>query len=105
MVIQIRTDGQGPDDWQDKREPLFSIDDREYTIPVEVPGNITLQALERVRQDGEGPTTAWLLELMLGDDGYRALRECSSVSRQNLAAIGAVVSAKVLGDLEDVAGK
>jgi hypothetical protein len=105
MVIQIHTDGQDPDAWQDKREPLFTIDEAEYTIPVEVPGNITLQALESLRQHGEAHTTAWLLELMLGEDGYRALRQCPSVTRANLAQIGAVVSAKVLGDLEDVTGK
>jgi hypothetical protein len=104
-MIEIRTDGQGPDDWQDKREPLFSIDDREYTIPVEVPGNISLQAIEVVRQQGDTAATGWLMELMLGADGYRALRKCPAVDRAQIKRIGAIIRDKVLGDLEDEEGK
>lgn len=93
-------------DWREEREPFFTIEDedgdkREYTIPVEVPASVTLQAMEHFRQGGDAVAIPWLLELMLGSDGYRALLAAPGITRTNLAAINEVVRIKVFGDPED----
>ena len=84
-----------------EREPIFSIDGTEYTIPREVPGSLALQAMERTRTNGEVSATAWLMEEMLGADGYRALRECPTVRRDEVQAITRIIRDRVFGDLEE----
>jgi hypothetical protein len=100
-MIEIVTTGHDPDAWTKDREPLFSIDGTEYTIPREVPGHVTLQAMEVFRTGGDGAATPWVMERMLGAAGYRALLECTAVTKTNLAAINAVLQRKVFGDPED----
>lgn len=100
-MIEIKTAGHDPDAWTKDREVLFTIDDEEYTIPREVPGHITLQAMEVYRNGGDGVATPWIMERMLGPEGYRALLECKAVTKTNLAAINEVLRRKVFGDPED----
>jgi hypothetical protein len=83
------------------REPLFSIDGTEYTIPVEVPPAVTLQAIERVRTEGEAAATAWIMNELLGADGWKALRECVQVNKAQLSAIMEVCRAKAYGAMEE----
>lgn len=83
------------------REPLFSIDGTEYTIPVEVPGSMALRAMEMTRTAGEAPTTAWIMEQLLGKEGWKALRACDQVTKPQMKAIMAVCREKVFGDMEE----
>lgn len=83
------------------REPLFSIDGREYTIPKEVPGNLALQAIERMRVEHELAVVAWIMEQLLGKEGYRALLDCKAVTRKQLAQITEICRLKVMGDVEE----
>ncbi|HET9234932.1 MAG TPA: hypothetical protein VFP10_12395 [Candidatus Eisenbacteria bacterium] len=101
MIEITTTPGTDPEAWTKDREPLFSIDGTEYTIPREVPGFITLQAMEVYRGGGDGAATPWIMERMLGADGYQALLKCPAVTKKNLAAINEVLRRKVFGDPED----
>jgi hypothetical protein len=83
------------------REALFSIDGTTYTIPVEVPGNLALQAIERTRYESETAVTAWIMEQVLGRDAYRALLDCPHVKPSQLKAITMICREKVMGDLEE----
>jgi hypothetical protein len=103
IPVRITTPAD-PDAWKDKREPLFYVDDVEYTIPVKVPGSVSLEAMERFRQYGDAAASPWLMELVLGEDGYAALRR-SGVEKEDLAKIGKVVRDRVFGGLEDEPGK
>jgi hypothetical protein len=85
----------------EEREPLFSIDGREYTIPKEVPGNLSLQAIERMRTESEYAVIAWIMETMLGKAGYRALLDCKAVKPSQLRAITEICRSKMMGELEE----
>jgi hypothetical protein len=85
------------------REPLFSIDDVQYTIPVAVPPALGLEAIERSRAMGAG-ADAWLAELMLGADGWKALRTCPDVDEDQMATILRVLRERALGPLERANG-
>jgi hypothetical protein len=97
-----------PDAWKGDREPLFSIEDRDgevtqYTIPREVPGSLTLQAMERFRDLGEIEGTAWLMEEMLGAKAVQVLQDAPGLTKAGLATIAKVIRTKVFDDPEDPA--
>ena len=100
-MITIVTDGHDPEAWRKDREPIFSIDGIEYTMPREVPGHIALEGMEIYRKGGDGAATPWIMEQLLGNDGYRALRDCPSLTKANLLAIIEVLRRKIFGDPED----
>jgi hypothetical protein len=85
----------------EEREPLFSIDGTEYTIPVEVPPAMGLEAMEKTRTEGEAPATAWIMRELLGVEGWKALRECKQVNRAQMAAIMQVCRDRVFGGMEE----
>ena len=96
-MIEINTS----DTPSDEREPLFSIDGTAYTIPKVVPGNLSLQAIERMRTESEYAVIAWIMETMLGKQAYRALLDCKAVKPSQLRAITEICRAKMLGELEE----
>lgn len=99
-MITIKSTGQEKDAWKADREPLFTIDDVEYTVPKKVPANVGLKAVDTVARLGEADGTRWLMVLMLGEDGWKALMDCDGLEASDLQAIQEVLRAKVFGDLE-----
>lgn len=83
------------------REPLFSIDDTEYTVPTEVRATMALEAMERTRTEGEPAATAWIMRELLGEEGWRVLRTSRAVSRSDLRTIMEICRQKVFGVLEE----
>jgi len=98
-MIEIKTTGQAKN-WRDEREPLFSIDGVEYTIPVSIPTNVGLRAMRKVAELGEIAGTQWLLVYLLGQDAWDALEGCADLTRADLTAIQEVVRTKAFGDQE-----
>jgi hypothetical protein len=90
-----------------KREPLFSIDGIEYTIPVEdeVPPALGLEGLELARTYGQAYAEAWLAEMMLGPAGWRALRQCPDIRPSQMQAILRIMRTRAMGYLESDEGK
>jgi hypothetical protein len=86
---------------EEEREPLFTIDGKEFTIPVTVGAEVSLEALERIRQDGEMSAVAWMMETVLGKGAWKALRAVKGLDPKDLAAIIEVVRKKTLSVLDE----
>ncbi len=82
------------------RIPLFYVDDTEYSIPVEVPGNLALQAVDMTAKQGEPTATAWVMEQVLGEEGYAALLK-APMTKAEAGAIQKVIRDLVFGEPED----
>lgn len=99
-MIEIKTNPAAVDE----REPLFSLDGVEYTVPKLIGGEVSLQALERFRSEPELAVIAWMMETVIGKDAWKALRNAKGLDPKDLAAVIEAVREKVMGTLED-AGK
>ena len=94
------------DDGEEKREPLFYVDDVEYTIPVEPSASIALESLHIIARGG-GSLAAqmmaqdYVMTRMLGEDGWAALRGCKTVKKHELKHLIQVVTQKAMAELED----
>lgn len=101
-MINITTKkDRDPNAWKAEREPIFSIDGREYTIPVTVPMNISLEAVDVAARLGESDATRWLMVTMLEVEGWDALRKCQDLEPADLRAVQEIIRQKVFGPLED----
>lgn len=84
----------------EERVPLFYIGDTEYTV-VKRPGvNIGLQYLHLARTSGQEIAVDYLLGKLLGDDGYKALREYDGLKSKDFERICEVAARLTLGALE-----
>jgi len=105
-------------DEPEQREPLFYIDDTEYTIPVDPPASIGLaathmMAAERARLvaigiddrtatfSAMGLAQDYTLQEMLGEEAYKALRECKTLKGADLRRLMEVCSERAMAALED----
>lgn len=98
-MITITTKTERPD-WKADREPIFSIDGVEYTIPKKVPTNVGLEAMEKVSELGGAAGTRWLMVLMLGQKGWDALRTCEDLEPADLQAVQEVIRTRVFAEVE-----
>jgi hypothetical protein len=67
-----------PDPESDKKRErpqklIFSIDEKDYTIPADFTAAEGLTFVDLLRRQGTDVATAWALEYALGTEGYRAL--------------------------------
>jgi hypothetical protein len=82
------------------RVVLFYIDDREYTIELRPGVNVGLRYLHLVRTAGESHAQAYLLERLLGTEGYEALMNHDDLTAAEFQRIFEVASELTLGALE-----
>lgn len=87
-------------DRDEERVPLFYIDDREYSVARRPGVNVGMQFLHLYRTQGEVAATDYVLGRLLGEDGYRALREYDDLSVEQFRQICQVVIKLALGPLE-----
>lgn len=93
-------------DEPEEREPLFFIDDHEYTIPVNPPASIALEALH-IMAAGKGSVAAsieaedYIMTEMLGEDGWAALRGCKTVKKHEMRHLIQVISERANSAMED----
>jgi hypothetical protein len=93
-----------PDGDEAEPIPVFSIDGEVHTMPARFPASMALEALDRMRHEGEIPATAWMLEEALGTESYQALKSCRALTGDHLKAIMERVTNHVMGELE-ITGK
>lgn len=74
-------------DRTEDRVVLFSIDDTEYTIPTRVRPNKGLQVMHVFRQQGETAGVSFMLETILGTEGYNALMNFDDLEDDDLETI------------------
>lgn len=85
----------------DEREPLFSIDGVEYTIPVRLGGEIGLRATRLMQEQGEVAATLYVIEQTIGMDAYDALSKVDGLPPKTLAGILQVCRERVFGSMEE----
>ena len=88
------------------RHPLFYIDDREYTVPDEVPQSVALEFVHLAATGDVGLLTAqdYLLTELLSDEAYAALRAYKYLTAAQLAWIIQTCVRIALGALETPKG-
>jgi hypothetical protein len=69
---------------EEERIPAFIITkdgkDIVYTVPKEISGPTSIQALEVFVMRGEAATVLWLVQHALGDEGMNAVLECEQLT-------------------------
>jgi len=95
-VLRLKTRDQA----EQERVPLFYIDDVEYTIPKRPRMNVGLQFLHLSRDQDDSAAMDYLLAKLLGEDGYRALREYDDLTAEQFQQITEIASRLTLGALE-----
>lgn len=85
-----------------EREPLFYIDDREFTIPREVPPHIAMKYLRDLRDQPMEVALARLLDGLLGRAAVDALADHEELTKEDLEQLMVLVQRKTQGLLEEV---
>lgn len=87
-----------------EKVPLFEIDGVEYGMPARIGPNVGLKALRIARTQGSDVAEAWLLEEVLGGEGYEALMNFNALEVEDLEQIMSIVQKHVMGQAERRAG-
>jgi hypothetical protein len=90
------------DEEPEERERLFTVDGKEYTIPVTFGPGVGLLYLDRI---GEGRDVALgeILKTVIGEDGWQALLKLARLNRISVAQMQTImgkVMERTLGALE-----
>lgn len=112
--LEIGADGLAvlhiPDDdgqeAEPERIPMFTIGGREYTVLLEPPTSIAVEALHIMAAGGGGPQAQlvaddYVMTQMLGEDAYAALRQSKKVTSAQRRWVSMEVSRRAMGALED----
>lgn len=96
--IRINTTDERP---EVKRVPLFYIDEEEYTIPEKFPASLGLRYLRNLNVDGRDYAVAQLMEEALGADGFEALSNCDSLTKEQMDQINELIIELAMGAAEE----
>lgn len=82
--------------------PVFYIDDREYTVPADLPPAVGLRYLRNVRYLGPDAAMYDLLveALTEGEAAYNALADCDEIDREQMGQIMTMVMGVALGSVD-----
>ncbi|MCX4750897.1 hypothetical protein OG455_41185 [Kitasatospora sp. NBC_01287] len=83
-----------------ERVPLFYIDDREYSVTLKPGVNVGLKYLHLSRTIGEAQAMDYLLEKLLGAEGYQALMDYDDLTQEQFQGICEIASRLTVGALE-----
>jgi hypothetical protein len=100
ISLRSRTDREA-----DKRIPCFEINDKVYTIATRVQTNTALKYAHLGRTRGQDVAVDYMLEIVLGEEGYAALREFDDLEEDDLKAIVEGATKIMQGALEAPKGK
>ncbi|MGA2412705.1 MAG: hypothetical protein ABSG46_20270 [Candidatus Binataceae bacterium] len=79
-AVRLRSDAEVG---ASKRMPLFYIDDKEYTVPAKPAPNVGLRYLYLLHTKGEAEANYFLLNSLLGNEGYRALMTYDKLTQKD----------------------
>lgn len=82
------------------RIPIFSIDGKQYTMPAVVKPYVGIRYLWMLRQDGAEFAAAWLLEQVLGVEGFKALANYEQLTDAQYNQIASIIRDHTMGTLE-----
>lgn len=83
-----------------KRVPLFEIDGEVYDIPVKIEANDALEVLHIGRVQGQEAQVDFMLGLVLGEEGYAALRAFKGLQEEDLLLIVKACQEVVTGSVK-----
>lgn len=83
-----------------RRVALFYINDTEYTVTTRPGVNVGLKYLHLNRTQGEAIAFDYLLEKLLGAEGYQALMDYDDLTQEQFQQICEVAAKLTLGALE-----
>lgn len=79
-------------------DTLFRLGGTSYKVLTNPPVALMMSYFDRARKESNNRAFSWLLEQMLGEDGYTVLRDDPRVSRENFQQIVDAVMRIVLGN-------
>jgi hypothetical protein len=103
-----------PRDGAAERVPLFYVGDTEFTMPAHPGANIALEYMEILAGSGDSADGAqkaeaqaytYLFRKMLGDDGYKALKDCDDLTMADLGQLISILVKHTMGALEAPKGQ
>jgi hypothetical protein len=95
-VLRLTTKADRPEE----RVPLFYIDDTMYSVAKKPGVNVGLQFMHLYRTQGEAVATDYVLDKLLGSEGYTALLGYDDLTPQQLQQICQIAVKLALGSLE-----
>jgi hypothetical protein len=90
---------------QDERVELFSIDGKAYSISTKPRVNVALKYLRVAKNQGPDIATAYMLEQLLGEEGFEALTEYEDLTVEQFTQIVAIAQEALMGSLDDPKGE
>lgn len=96
----LRFTAAPPADRPERRSVLFTIDDDEFTILDNPVPQLGLEYLHVIRTEGVFAASLWLLEAMLGPQGYDALVHCKGLPQSGLQRVIEVCVEKINGSMD-----
>lgn len=85
----------------EEKDLFFTIDEVDYYLPREIPGNVAMDGLALADEIGEAQATVKIMERVLGADAVRALRTCPTLRKEELLAIQRIIRERVFGPVEE----
>jgi hypothetical protein len=89
----------------EERAVLFTLDDREFTIPKRFPPNLGLRVIRTQRRQGLDVAAAELLEEVIGDEAYDALVNYPDLEPEHLEQLMQIVVKLAMGALDVPKGR
>lgn len=96
MTIELKSSDEAVEQVE-----LFSIDGVSYTIPNKVRANITLKMMRMIRTDGEMAASAWLVEELVGEEGFNALCDYDDLTDEQFEQVLKAARLIALGETEE----
>lgn len=96
---------------EEVREPLFSVDGQEFTVPKAVSERVVFLALNSIRKEGPVFSAMYLMELLLGSTQYTQLLdlyERERITQEQFDQVSGLVNNiffKHFNDAPETAGK
>jgi hypothetical protein len=86
---------------KEERIPVFSINGTAYDMPAQIKPHIALKYLWLIKNNGGDYASAWLMEAVLGTDGFQALANYEPLTTAQLDHIKNIVQDAAMGAVED----
>lgn len=83
---------------EQKYELLFTVDEKEYFLWVNPPASVGLAYLKKVKTENSEAAAVWLLEQMIGEDGYEALTNLPNLKEEDLNRIMEICKQYSMGE-------
>lgn len=95
-VIELTSGTSRPED--EERVVLFKLDGEEYTIPRKPKTNVALRYLKMARTGNADAAAGWLLEELLGEEGFEALMNFDDLTQEQLRSVMTLAAEVTMGD-------